>query len=223
MYVSCFNILRFFAEFSTKLQKIQFFDHGNSGREHGIYTNDPIFSCTFSALPVCNVSEFENTQNSFSNSLLWSILVCKIPQCFAKSYSLRQLIILFSIVNTLRLLKIYVMFCPRAGAKYPFFRLQLIDYIGGWRKFHVEHVCLFIIFWWQRNLRSEFKHDFTNCGYLHCAILKALHCFQEKSPQAKGNAIFSSKVLNWIFKIWKIWIQATETKTSHNILILSLL
>ena len=33
------------------------------------------------------------------------------------------------------------------------------------------------------------------------AILKALHCFQEKSPQVKGNAVFSSKVLNWIFKI----------------------
>ena len=128
MYVSCFNILRFFAEFSTKLQKIHFFDHGNSGIEHGIYTNDPIFSSTFSALPVCNISEYENTQNPFSNSLLWSILVCKIPQCFAKSYSLRQL---FSIVNTLRLLKIYVMFCPRAGAKYPFFRLQFIDFIAG--------------------------------------------------------------------------------------------
>ena len=29
--------------------------------------------------------------------------------------------------------------------------------------------------------RSEFKHGFNNRGCLHCAILKALHGFQEKS------------------------------------------
>ena len=28
--------------------------------------------------------------------------------------------------------------------------------------------------------RSECKHGFTNRGRLHCAILKALHSFQEK-------------------------------------------
>ena len=26
--------------------------------------------------------------------------------------------------------------------------------------------------------RSEFKHDFTNPGYLHCVILKTLHGFK---------------------------------------------
>ena len=41
--------------------------------------------------------------------------------------------------------------------------------------------------------RSEFKHGYTHRGYLHCAILKTLHSFQEKSPQVKGHAIFSSK------------------------------
>ena len=30
--------------------------------------------------------------------------------------------------------------------------------------------------------RSEFKHGFTNRDCLHCAILKALHGFKEKSP-----------------------------------------
>ena len=55
-------------------------------------------------------------------SPLWSILVCKIPQFLAKSYQFRQLVILFQKVDTLRLLKIYIMFCPFAGAKYPFFQ-----------------------------------------------------------------------------------------------------
>ena len=41
--------------------------------------------------------------------------------------------------------------------------------------------------------RSEFKHGFTNRGYLQCSILKALHGFHEKSPQVKGYLIFSSK------------------------------
>ena len=44
-------------------------------------------------LLVTFISEFENTQNSFWNSLPWSILVCKTIQFFAKSYWLRQLII----------------------------------------------------------------------------------------------------------------------------------
>ena len=46
---------------------------------------------------------------------------------------------------------------------------------------------------WDMKYRSEFKHGFTHRGYLHCAILKTLHSFQEKSPQVKGHAIFSSK------------------------------
>ena len=53
-------------------------------------------------------------------SPLWSLLVCKIPQFLTKSYPFRQLITLFQKVDTLRLLKIYIMFCQPAGAKYPF-------------------------------------------------------------------------------------------------------
>ena len=59
---------------------------------------------------------------------LWSILVCKIAQFLAKSYQFRQLVTLFQKVDTLRLLKIYSMFCSLAGAKYPFFKVQLMDY-----------------------------------------------------------------------------------------------
>ena len=55
-------------------------------------------------------------------SPLQSILVCKIPQFLVKSYRFKQLITLFQKVDTLVLLKIYMMFCPPAGAKYPFFQ-----------------------------------------------------------------------------------------------------
>ena len=80
MYLNCFNKLRFLIEVIIKLQKF--------------------------------ISEFQNTQNSFSCappsplSLFWSILVCKIPQFWAKSYQFGQLIILFQKVDTMRLLKI---------------------------------------------------------------------------------------------------------------------
>ena len=60
-------------------------------------------------------------------SPFWSILVCKMSQFFAKSYRLEQLIILFQKLDTLRLLKIYIMFCPPTGLKYTFFMLQLMD------------------------------------------------------------------------------------------------
>ena len=55
-------------------------------------------------------------------SPLCSILVCKIPQFLVKTYRFGQLIIHFQKVDTLRLLKIYIMFCPPARAKYPFFQ-----------------------------------------------------------------------------------------------------
>ena len=54
-------------------------------------------------------------------SPLYSILVCEIPQFVTKSYWFRQLIILFYKVDTLRLLKIYIMLCPPTRGKYPFF------------------------------------------------------------------------------------------------------
>ena len=66
-------------------------------------------------------------------SHLWPLLVCKIPQFLAKSYRCRQLITLFQKVDTLRLLKIYKMFCLPAGAKYPFFQAPAHELIPGIR------------------------------------------------------------------------------------------
>ena len=54
-------------------------------------------------------------------SPFWSILVCKIPQFLAKSYRFGELIILFWKSDTLRLLKIHIIFCPPTGTKIPIF------------------------------------------------------------------------------------------------------
>ena len=47
--------------------------------------------------------------------------------------------------------------------------------------------------------RSEFTHGFTNCGCLHCAILKALHDFQEKRVhKSRGKQFLFQNVQNEI-------------------------
>ena len=53
---------------------------------------------------------------------LWSKLVCKIPQFLTRSFRFIQFSILFQKLDTLRLLKIYVMLSPPPEAKYPFFQ-----------------------------------------------------------------------------------------------------
>ena len=54
--------------------------------------------------------------------------------------------------------------------------------------------------------RSEFKHGFNNRGCLHCAILKALHGFQEKrSHKSRDMPFFSQHVQNENFKIFKMF------------------
>ena len=54
--------------------------------------------------------------------------------------------------------------------------------------------------------RSEFKHGFSNCGYLHCAILKVLNGFQEKeSTNQVIMQFFLQNVQNEIFKIFKMF------------------
>ena len=103
----------------------QFQDH-NSGREHENYTNDPIFFHLLFLLYllVTFISEFENTLNSFSNSLLRSILVYKIPQFLQKLLIWTAHQTFPESTDTLRLPKIcIIMFCLPAGAKYPFWTI----------------------------------------------------------------------------------------------------
>ena len=130
----------------------------------------PFFHLLFSALPACNIHFWiwKYLKNSFSNSLFRSILVCKIPQLFAKSYWFGQIIILLQKVDTLRLLKICIMFCLPTGAKYPSFRLQLMDYIGGRRKLHTELVCFFITFLVTKKIAFKSPFDL----HLHLLIIE---------------------------------------------------
>ena len=142
---SLLNILRFFAEVSTKLKKSTFFDNFRIiTQEENMKTTQmtPFFYLLFLLyLLVTFISEFENTLNSFSNSLLRSILVYKIPQFFSKSYWFGQLIILFQKVDNLKSCFVYPL-----EQNTHFFSIQLMDYIGGWRKFHTELVCIFLTF-----------------------------------------------------------------------------
>ena len=78
----------------------------------------------------------------------------------------------------------------------------------------------------QRNLklkfRSKFNHGFTNHGYLHSAVWKALHNFKIKRAQeARHNQFFFQNVQNnEIFEIFKMfknnsWINVYYTKSKR--------
>ena len=82
---------------------------------------------------------------------------------------------------------------------------------------------------------SEFKYDFTNLGYLHCAILKALHRSQEKRVhKSKDMQFFLQNVPNEIFKIFEMlennlkftraacWINSKISKRENTTLIIFL-
>ena len=124
VYANCFNILRFFCWGQHKIEKCTFFDNIRiiTQGTWKLHKWPHFFHLLFLLyLLVTFISKFENTLNSFSKSLHRSIMVCKIPQFFSKSYWFVQLIIPFQKVDTLRLLKICIMFCLPARAKYPFF------------------------------------------------------------------------------------------------------
>ena len=52
-----------------------------------------------------------------------------------------------------------------------------------------------------KKYRSEFKHDFTNRGCLHCTTLKVLHGFQKKKiHKSRDMQFFPSKCSKWDFQ-----------------------
>ena len=70
--------------------------------------------------------------------------------------------------------------------------------------------------------RSKFNHDFTNDGYLHSAVWKALYNFKIKRAQeARHNQFFFQNVQNnEIFEIFKMfknnsWINFYYTKSKR--------
>ena len=133
IHVNYFNILRLVCWGQHKIEKMHFFpqfqDH-NTRRKYQNYTNDTIFfHLTFLLYLLVTefmnskilVSEFENTFNSFSNSLLQSILAFKTPEFFQKLLIWTVHQTFPESRDTLRLPKIDIMFCLPARTKYPFF------------------------------------------------------------------------------------------------------
>ena len=104
IYVNCFNRLRFLAEVRT------FLDNLKTITQEGNMVTRQMTHLLF--LFVIFISEFENTQNSFSCGppfgLFWSVKYLNFWPKATHS-------------DSLRLLEIYIMFCSPAGAKYSFF------------------------------------------------------------------------------------------------------
>ena len=132
----------------------QFKDH-NSGKENENYKNNPIFWSNVSVLPACNIHFW------------WSILVCKILN-FCQKLLIWRAHHTFPESRHAQVTKnlYYVLFTRWANTH--FLRLQLMDYIGGWRKFPTELVCLFITFLVTKNI--AFKSPFNL--YFHLIIIE---------------------------------------------------
>ena len=122
-----FNGLDFLVRSAQNIKKCTFLDNlrtiTHEGNMETRLDKCPIFFIYFSSLTVFNIQFriWKYSKFIFMWSSPWSILVCKIPQFRAESYRLRQLITIFQKLDTLRLQKIYIMFCQPARAKYPFF------------------------------------------------------------------------------------------------------
>ena len=118
IYVNCFNRLRSAqnCKICTFLDNLPTITQVGNMKVGNMETRQmtPIFSSTFSAL---TVTFFIWKQSKFILmwSPLWSLLVCKILQFWAKASN--SDIILFYKVDTPRLLKIHIMFCLSSGAK----------------------------------------------------------------------------------------------------------
>ena len=170
IYVNCFNILRLFCWGQHKIEKMHFFDNFRVITQEGNMKTaqmTPFFFIYFFYLLVRFISEFENTWNSFSNSLLWSILVCKIPQ-FLLKLLICQLIKLFQKVEIpWGYQKSILCFVYLLEENTYFFRIQLMDYMGGgWRKFHTELFSFCITFLMTKKIAFKSPFDL----YFHLLI-----------------------------------------------------
>ena len=121
----------------------------------------PFFHLLF-LLFVTFIFIFENGQNSFSCDspfgLFWSVKYLN----YGKSYRFGQSITLFQKVDTLRLLKIHIIVCPRKGAK---------KGIRSWTNTNVQK-CLYQCLSPTRNCITDFTS--AKMEYVQ-AILKKLY------------------------------------------------
>ena len=90
IYINCFNRFRFLAKVSTKLWKCTFLENLRTITQEGNMETKQMTlfsSSTFSALTLCSIHFcfWKCSKFIFMWSTLWSILVCKIPQFWAKA------------------------------------------------------------------------------------------------------------------------------------------
>ena len=79
--------------------------------------------------------------------------------------------------------------------------------VGYWERVCRKLLSLVKLYqrFWIWNIDQNLNNGFTNCGCLHCAILKALHGFQEKrAHKSRDMQFFLHYVQNEIFKIFKM-------------------
>ena len=142
----------------------------------------PFFRLLFSALPACNIHLWiwKYLKIIFKlitsvHSGLWNTSsFCGKLLTWTAHYTFP-----FQKEDTLRLLKIYIMFCLPAGANTYFFRLQLMDYIGDWRKFHTELVYFFITF---LMTKKKLLRALLTCTFIRLLMNSFdLHSYSSKS------------------------------------------
>ena len=119
-------------------------------------------------LLVTFISEFENTLNSFSNSLLRSILVCKIPQFLQKLLIWTAHQTFPESRDTLRLPKIYIIFCLPAGAKYQLFQDPAHRLYGNLEKISYRAFLLFYYFFDAKKIAFKISFDL----YFHVLVIE---------------------------------------------------
>ena len=90
IYVTCFNRFRFLAEISSNCKKCTFLGHLRTITQKGNMKTRKmtlVFSSTFSNLTVCDIHFWiwKCSKFIFMWFSLWFILVCKIPQFWAKA------------------------------------------------------------------------------------------------------------------------------------------
>ena len=145
----------------------QFKDH-KSGREHENYTNDPIFSSTFSALPVFNIHFWIwKYLKLIFKLLLWSILVCQIPQFFCQKLLLRTAHHTFLESRHPELTKnLYYVLCTRQS-QIPIFLVLAHGLYWRLKKISYRANLLFYYFFDEKN---SFLKGILTCTFIHLLL-----------------------------------------------------
>ena len=130
----------------------------------------PHFSSTFSALPVCNIHFWIWKYLKFIFRFIkWYILVCKI------THHTHHKIAYYTFLESRH---------PEVT------RLHLMDYLGGWAKFHAEPFCFLLLFWWHK---IAFKSPFDL--YFHPFIFQF---FWFASPCSQDLCWYFGHVKKWL-------------------------